>query len=658
MTQIPIHSPRILVVEDEGIVAMEIQNRLSSMGYSVVAAVATGEVAIEKAGQLQPDLVLMDIRLKGKIDGVTAAEGIRARFDIPVIFLTAYADEHTLQRAKVTEPYGYVLKPFEERELHIAMEVALYKHRTERKLKENERWLNTTLNSIGDAVIAMDSTGLVNFMNHTAETLTGWSLAAASGQDLWQLFQLFDERTQTALENPVTQALHKGVKVTLGRDTLLITKAGAQLAVEGQAAPIRNEADQTIGVVLVLRDVIEQRKLEGELLKTQRLESLGLMAGGIAHKFNNLLAVIISNISLIKLRTQKENNIYGKLETVEKTAWKAADAAQQLLTFAKGGAPIKKTCSVVEIITTATELVVKSFNVHHDLVLPSELWSVEVDPGQISQVMTNLLINAEQAMPNGGTIQIQAENVGPDSLADLPLAAGRYLRVSVQDQGIGIPQNLLPHIFEPYFTTKMSADGLGLATAYSIIGRHAGYIAVASEPGLGTTFHIYLPASTQEKITAVLAPTSAPAQGQGKKILIMDDEDLIREGAANVLGYLGYKAEFVKDGLAAVASYKQAKAMGESFDVVILDLTVQGGMGGKETIRQLLELDTQVKAVVSSGYSHDPVMANFREYGFSGVLAKPYTIEELNKTLAQVIGETPLIYSPATIKEIQKHATL
>ncbi|MCX6049987.1 MAG: response regulator [Chloroflexi bacterium] len=658
MTQTTILPPRILVVEDEGIVAMEIQNRLASMGYRVVALASVGEVAIEKARQLQPDLVLMDIRLKGNIDGVTAAEQIRAQFDIPVIFLTAYADEHTLQRAKVTEPYGYVLKPFEERELHIAMEVALYKHRTEQKLKANERWLATTLNSIGDAVIAMDATGLINFMNHTAEILTGWSLTAASGQDLWQLFQLINERSQTALENPVTQALHKGIMISIGRDTSLITTEGTKLAVEGQAAPIRNEAGQTIGVVLVLRDVIEQRKLEEELLKAQRLESLGLMAGGIAHKFNNLLAVIISNISLIKLRTPKENNIYGKLETVEKTAWKAAEAAQQLLTFAKGGAPIKKICSAVEIITTATELMAKPSNVHYNLLLPSELWSVEVDPGQISQVFTNLLLNAEQAMPNGGTIRIQAENVWPDALATLPLAAGRYLCVSIQDQGSGIPQNVLPHIFEPYFTTKTNADGLGLATAYSIISRHAGHIAVTSKPALGTTFYIYLPASMQEQNTAVLAPVSAPVLGHGKKILIMDDEDLVREGAGSVLGYLGYKAEFVKDGLAAVARYKQAKAMGEAFDVVILDLTVQGGMGGKEAIRQLLELDTQVKAVVSSGYSHDPVMANFRDYGFSGVLAKPYTIEELNNTLAQVIREAPPIYTPQTIEESQAHATL
>ncbi|CAN5541040.1 hypothetical protein BH10CHL1_BH10CHL1_18620 [soil metagenome] len=658
MKQTTILSPRILVVEDEGIVAMEIQNRLASMGYRVVAVVADGEVAIEKAGRLQPDLVLMDIRLKGKIDGVVAAEQIRAKFDIPVIFLTAYADEYTLQRAKVTEPYGYVLKPFEERELHIAMEVALYKHRTEQKLKENERWLSTTLNSIGDAVIAMDANGLINFMNYTAETLTGRSSVVAHGQDVWQLFQLFDEQTRATLENPVTQALQKSSIVNIGRDTLLVTQEGVKLPIEGQAAPIRNETGQTIGVVLVLRDVIEQRKFENELLKAQRLEALGLMAGGIAHKFNNLLAVIISNISLIKLRTQRENSTYGKLETVEKTAWKAAEAAQQLLTFAKGGAPIKRTCSAVEIITTATELVTKSANVQYELMLTSDIWSIEVDPGQISQVFTSLLINAEQAMPNGGVIQIQAENIWPDMLIDLPLATGRYLRISIQDHGIGIPPNLLSHIFEPYFTTKMNADGLGLATAYSIISRHAGHIAVASEPGIGTTFQIYLPASTQENIIVDLAPTKELVQGQGKKILMMDDENLVREGTANVLGYLGYTAEFVKDGEEAVASYKEAQARGEAFDVVILDLTVQGGMGGKEAIRQLLEIDTRVKAIVSSGYSHDPVMANFRAHGFSGVLAKPYTIEELNNTLSKVIREATAIDPPKTIEESHEHATL
>lgn len=658
MTQSQMPSPRILVVEDEGIVAMEIKNRLASMGYTVVAVVATGEVAIEKAAALQPDLVLMDIRLKGKIDGVTAAEGIRAQFDIPVIFLTAYADEHTLQRAKVTEPYGYVLKPFEERELHIALEVALYKHRTERKLRENERWLATTLNSIGDAVIATNASGLVNFMNHSAEILLGWSATAAFGQALSSLFQLIDEKTGATLENPVAQVLNNGVLVNLSFDTLLKFQHGITLAIEGQAAPIRSENNHTIGAVMVLRDVTEQRKLESELLKTQRLESLGLLAGGIAHKFNNLLAAIISNISLIKLRTQREESIYGKLETIEKTAWKAADAAQQLLTFAKGGAPIKKTTSIADIVTTASELVLKSSDIRYQMVLPSDLWPVEVDQGQIGQVLTSLLINAEQAMPQGGLIQIQAENVQFDTMRNIPLPPGRYLRVSVQDQGIGIPANLLNRIFDPYFTTKASANGLGLAVAHSIINRHAGHITVISEPGLGATFHVYLPASEQEIATPISVQGVQPEPPLGKKILMMDDEDLVREGTANVLGYLGYQAEFAQDGAEAIELYKQAKAAGAPFDVVILDLTVQGGMGGKEAIRQLLMLDDQVKAIVSSGYSHDPVMADFREHGFCGVLAKPYTIEELSKILSQVLKEPYELNYPQISREHTTHATL
>jgi two-component system cell cycle sensor histidine kinase/response regulator CckA len=630
--------PRILVVEDEGIVAMEIRNRLASMGYVVVAVVAAGELAIEKAGELQPDLVLMDIRLKGKLDGISAAEQIRAQFDIPVIFLTAYADEHTLQRAKVTEPYGYVLKPFEERELHIAMEVALYKHRIEHRLKENEHRLATTLNSIGDAVVATDINGAINFMNQAAEILTGWTQQAALGQNGQQLLQFVDEKTHTALESPIAQAIHRGVMVNLGRDTLLITRASGQTLTEGQVSPIRDETNRMLGVVLVFRDVTEQRKIENELLKMQRLESLGLLAGGIAHKFNNFLAAIISNIALIKLRTRREEAIYGKLESVEKTAWKAADAAQQLLTFSKGGAPIKKATSIIEIITAATELGLRGANTHYQLALGADLWPVDVDQGQICQVFTNLFMNADQAMAEGGIIQVCAENIQFVAKSDMGLAPGRYLHVWVKDQGIGIPKNLLPRIFDPYFTTKPNASGLGLTTAYSIVQRHAGHIMAESEAGQGATFHVYLPVAEQNLETpAPLSTVQQEALPGQKRILLMDDEDVVRECADDVLKHLGYQVAFAKDGMEAIETYQQANIRGEPFDAVILDLTVQNGMGGKEAIRQLLTIDNQVKAIVSSGYSHDPVMANFREHGFRGVLAKPYTIEELNKTLSQIL---------------------
>ena len=499
--------PNILVVEDEGIVALEIKNRLDSLGYKVVSIASSGEVAIEKAIMLQPDLVLMDIRLKGDLDGISAAEQIRSKLDIPIIFLTAYADERTLQRAKVSAPYGYVLKPFEERELQIAIEIALYKHRT-----------------------------------------------------------------------------------------------------------------------------------EAELAKAQRLESLGILAGGIAHQFNNSLSVIISTIALIKMKLSHDQSLYTKLERVETATWQAADAAQQLLTFSTGGAPIRQPTALAEIVAVAADLAFKTANVSYKFSASADLWPVQADPGQIGQVFINLFTNADQAMPNGGLIQVSATNLTDITPPLLPHQVG-YVKISVKDQGEGIPSELMTKIFDPYFTTRPNATGLGLTTVYSIIKRHDGYIEVESVVGEGSSFHLYLPAAELPKVAAIASqPTFAISDSSCKKILLMDDEELIRETCESVLEFLGYATVLTANGDEAIQRYQQASLAGAPFDVVILDLTIVGGMGGKETIQHLLEIDPAVKAIVSSGYSHDSVMANFKDYGFCGVLAKPYTIEEMKVTLAQLLG--------------------
>ncbi|MDQ3250264.1 MAG: response regulator, partial [Chloroflexota bacterium] len=519
--------PQILVVEDEGVVALELQSRLEAMGYAVVGLAASGEAAVEKAAALTPDLVLMDIRLKGKLDGVMATEQIRTRFHLPVVFLTAFADEQTLQRAKVSEPYGYVLKPFEERALQIAIEIALYKHRMQRALVESEQRLAITLDSIGDAVIATDADGQITLLNRPAEALTGWSQATAQGKRVTQIFQLLDEKTRCAVEHPLDGVLRHDPTVTQKRDNLL-TMPGGERLVEHQAVPVQSETGQLSGIVFVLRDVTQQRKAEAELLKAQRLESLGLLAGGIAHQFNNLLAVIISNLALIKLQIGKEQPVHTKLETVEKTAWKAADVARQLLTFSSGGAPLRKATPIGDVVTTAANLVLKMFPVQCQFVLPAHLWLADVDPGQITQVFTNLLLNAQQAMPNGGLIQVRAENTVVEARvgagAEPALTAGRYLKISVQDQGAGIPPPLLAKIFDPYFSTKPGAGGLGLTTAYSIVSRHHGQITVESNDDTGATFSVYLPAAAPADPPEVAdQPAAVQLNTRRKKVLLMDD---------------------------------------------------------------------------------------------------------------------------------------
>ena len=624
---------QILVVEDEGIIAQDIQNTLKKLGYAVPAIAYSGKEGIEKAQEIQPDLVLMDIVLGGGIDGIEAAEQIRRRFHIPVVYLTAYADEKTLQRAKITEPFGYILKPFEEKELYITIEMALYKHEMERRLKESQQWLTTTLKSIGDAVIATDINGCVIFMNPIAESLTGWKQKEASGKHLKKVFNIINEKTGKQVDDPVTRVLREGIVVGLANHTLLISKDGTRRSIDDSGAPIKDENGKIIGVVLVFRDVSEKRRIEQELMKADKLNSLGILAGGIAHDFNNILTAILGNIILAKEFTRPGEKIYERLIEAEKASLRAKGLAQQLLTFSSGGAPIKKTMFISELLKESALFALSGSNVQCEFSISNNLWAVEIDEGQINQAINNLIINAIQSMPEGGRIKLTAENVTVSEGEK----KGRYVKISIVDQGIGIPKEHLPKIFEPYFTTKQKGSGLGLAIVYSIIKKHDGYIEVETELGVGTTFKVYLPASL--KNVFVRKGLKEKIQTGKGKILVMDDEELVRKVIGEMLVFLGYEVEFAKEGIEAIELYKKAKAQGQPFDAIIMDLTIPKGMGGKETINKLLEIDPTVKAIVSSGYSTDPVMTEFTKYGFKGFIIKPFKIKELGEVLYRVIME-------------------
>ncbi len=628
---------QVLVVEDEGIVAKDIENTLKKLGYAVPAIASSGEEAIKKATETLPDLVLMDIVLEGYMDGVEAAEQIRDRFDIPVVYLTAYTDNKTLQRAKITEPYGYILKPFSERELYTAIEMALYKHQMERKLRESEQWLVTTLKSIGDAVIATDAGGFVTFMNPVAEALTGWNQEDAAGKPLKKVFNIINEETGKQAEDPATRVLREGVVVGLANHTMLIARDGTKYPIDDSGAPIRDDKGNIMGVVLVFRDITEKRNMEEALLKVDALESLGILAGGIAHDFNNILMAIMGNITLAKMYAKPGDKIFERLKEAENASLRAKDLTQQLLTFSRGGAPIKKTVFISKLLEDTVAFVLSGSNVRCEFSISGDLWPVEVDEGQISQVINNLIINADHAMPRGGIIKVSAENTAVDVEQGLPLKEGNYIKISIEDQGIGIPEEHLQKIFDPYFTSKQKGSGLGLATAYSIVKRHDGYVQVESELGVETTFNIYLPASLKDVlIEKELRERIHTGKG---KILIMDDEEIIRKVAGEMIKVLGYEVEFAKDGAEAIELYKKAKESAQPFDAIIMDLTIPGGMGGKETIQELIEIDPETKAIVSSGYSNDPIMADYRKYGFCGVIAKPYKIKELGEILYKVITE-------------------
>jgi nitrogen-specific signal transduction histidine kinase/ActR/RegA family two-component response regulator len=388
----------------------------------------------------------------------------------------------------------------------------------------------------------------------------------------------------------------------------------------------------------IVRDVTERKKVEEELQKAQRLESLGILTGGIAHDFNNILVSIIGSFYLLKRHVKPGDKCFDYLIRAEKAALQAKDLTQQLLTFSKGGAPIKKTASISELIEDTAKFSLRGSRVRCECTMPDNLWPVEIDKGQISQVINNLIINAQQAMPSGGIIRIEAENVTIEPKDGLPLAAGKYVRVGVRDQGIGIPKESLQKIFDPYFTTKKGGSGLGLATSYSIIKKHGGYIKGESDTDTGTAFHIYLPASKKEIFMVKSVVEEKLLHGQGK-ILFMDDKKSVREMVTEMLADLGYEVECAGEGQEAIELYIKAKEAKKPFDAVILDLTVAGGMGGQETIRRLLEIDPEVKAIVSSGYNSDPIMSEYSKYGFKGVIAKPYGIKKLGEVLYRLVME-------------------
>jgi PAS domain S-box-containing protein len=513
---------------------------------------------------------------------------------------------------------------------------AIERQRTETLLETEKERLAVTLQSIGDGVITTDTDGRIVLMNRVAQNLTGWNEQAAFGKPLPEVFRIIHEKTREPSDNPVEKTLKTGDIVELANHTVLIAKDGAERIIADSGAPIRDKSNRLLGVVLVFRDVTEKQHLEDELIKSQKLESIGVLAGGIAHDFNNILTAILGNVALAKTHTQSGDKIHDLLSEAEKAFWRARDLTQQLLTFAKGGAPVKKAAALNDIIQDTTHFVLAGANVRAEFNLPPDLWSVEYDGGQISQVINNLVMNAVQAMPEGGVIRIDAENVVLLN-AIVPLPPGRYVKLSFKDQGVGIAPQHLAKVFDPYFTTKQKGSGLGLATTYSIIKRHGGYIAVESEVGIGSTFMVYLPAS-KEQLAGEDRKMEQTITGAGK-ILLMDDEEILRKVAAALLTRLGYDVRLARDGKEALELYRKEMQTEKPFAAVILDLTVPGSMGGEECLRRLKEIDPAVKAIVSSGYSNDPIMARFREYGFRGVVAKPYQLPELSQTLAKVVGD-------------------
>ncbi|MBU1108751.1 MAG: response regulator, partial [Candidatus Riflebacteria bacterium] len=499
---------------------------------------------------------------------------------------------------------------------------------------EKER-LCVTLRSIGEGVITTDTHGAITLLNPVAEELTGWSMAEVENHAIAKVFQLLNQDTREPFPNPCAQVLESKKRQESHRPNLLINRHGVERKIAHSASPIMDSHNCVIGVVLVFRDVTNEEKINEVMRNSEKLHSLGVLAGGIAHDFNNLLSGIFGNLELAQdfYRTGEHTMGMEVLGDALGVFGRAKDLTHQLLTFSKGGKPVLKVMSIIPLFRQSPRLVLSGSNVIFEEHLPENLWPCNLDENQMSQVIDNILLNARQAMPEGGTINVTAENI-PAGSPDIPLAiSGDVVRVSICDSGTGIDPKLLSCIFDPFFTTKQgSGNGLGLSIVYSIMKQHGGLVRVVSQLGKGTTFILYLPRAKASDDTETLAQSIQKPQGHGR-VLIMDDEKAICKIFQRVLENCGYSVSLANNGDEAISLFRTALESSDPFNMVILDLTIPGGKGGKETVDELRQITPDILAIATSGYSSDPVLANPLQYGFSAGLGKPFTMTDIYQVI-------------------------
>ena len=538
-------------------------------------------------------------------------------------------------RRIICDWYNTVLKDPEGKTIGAASFVTDVSERihTEKKLQRERDAAQKYLDIAGVIFLAIDNDGKITLINKKGCELLGYAYEEIIGKN-WFTHFIPEWLREEILS--VSQDVKQGLLTPSEYyENPVLTRSGEERLIAWHNTILTDDRGNVTGHLSSGEDVTEKRRLEAQLHHSQKMEAIGTLAGGIAHDFNNMLSVLMGNTSYALSMIDKDDELFDILSDVVEAAQNAQTLTHQLLTFAKGGVPIKKTCNINALIVESAIFVTRGTPSLCDFNLSQDVLSAEVDAGQINQVISNIVINAHHAMPDGGKISISSENIEIEADNPFQLAPGPYIKISIEDQGIGIQEKHIDNIFDPYFTTKQKGSGLGLASAYSIVKRHNGHITVYSEVGKGTVFNLYLPASGKP-IEERPAQKRTTHRGHGR-ILVMDDQESILKMVVRMLTRMGYKTESVTDGAKAVELYRHMYTQGTPFDLVILDLTVPGGMGGQKTISELLTIDPNVKAVVSSGYCNDPVMAHYTDYGFCGVVPKPYTKARLAELLNQII---------------------
>jgi PAS domain S-box-containing protein len=544
-----------------------------------------------------------------------------------ILLVTARADTADLEQALEAGANDYLTKPLDVGLLNVRISVAerqirelMERNQARAALQESARTMTNILEKTTDGFFAVDSSWKLTYVNAAGERMVGRKRNELLGSLLWERFP---ELVGTVFQENYEKVMAEKVAIEFEA-----SDPSGKTWFDVHAYPSNG------GISVFFRDISERKKTETERLTTSKLESLGTLAGGIAHDLNNILTVISGNIGLAQIEAPADSgSLLGFLSKAGQAAQHAAHLSSQLLTFSKGGAPLKKVVSIGELLEHSAEFALYGSNLRADFDIAVDLWKAEVDAGQIEQVVNALMLNAREAMPLGGTVRVRARNVVFEESANAPLPTGRYIRVSITDRGAGISDELRTKIFDPYFTTKPTGTGLGLAISYSIVKKHGGLLLLENSSAEGSVFAFYLRATEHAVSTPEARVAGRPFHYNHQRILVMDDEAAIRELTSQLLGTLGYEVTAVSDGLEAVRLYERALRRGEHFQAVILDATVRGGMGGVATIERLRSMDPKVNAIICSGYSDEAALSEFLAYGFRGALPKPFTRSELADAL-------------------------
>jgi PAS domain S-box-containing protein len=509
-------------------------------------------------------------------------------------------------------------------------ESAIKKMLAENALKESEARYRSLVEKMNDGLFIVDSSNRTIYANTRFCDMIGYSAEEILGAPITRFMDNLNKRVLAMIMDSGAVEGYGSVNVEwkAKNGSAINTLVSPQVISGGRAA-----AEERFAVVT---DITEHKKMEQELIKIQKLESLSLLAGGIAHDYNNILTGILGNVNMAKTNIDRESDLYTILDEAEQASLKARDISRQLLTFAKGGDPVKKNLDVRDIIYNSASFALRGSNVSSEFTMAQNLWNIEADEAQISQVIDNVIINAKQAMPEGGMISIWAENTMVKKKDHLPIHEGKYVTISIRDRGPGIPQEFNEKIFDLFFTTKEKGNGIGLATSFSIMKRHSGHICYESKPGDGTTFHIYIPASESQQLQEVLITQKNDMAARGRA-LVMDDEEIIRKTSTRMLGKIGYSVDTARDGKEAIEMYTSAARANSNYDIVLMDLTVPGGMGGREAAEKILELFPAACIIATSGYTNETIQTDYASHGFKNFLPKPFTIDDLASIITMTI---------------------